>query len=231
MKVNKRHKYSYLLGKSAKIDKSDKYTDFTNYVMYLAPSDVSGVDVCPNASDGCRCACLFTSGRGRFNSTKQARIRRTWHYLEDRNGFMKNLEKEVSRIVKRDERVAIRCNGTSDISWTAFIRKMHKMYSDIMWYDYTKNPRIALRSLTMPYYHVTFSRSESNWDECVKMLSKGINVAAVFDKLPKTYEGYDVINGDETDARFLDAQGIIVGLLAKGDAKKDDSGFVIKTTT
>jgi hypothetical protein len=35
-----------------------------------------------------------------------------------------------------------------------------------------------------------------------------------------------VFNGDESDLRFLDPQGVIVGLYAKGKAKKDTSGFV-----
>jgi hypothetical protein len=53
-------------------------------------------------------------------------------------------------------------------------------------------------------------------------------VAAVFSELPETYLGKPVINGDESDLRFLDAQGVIVGLVAKGKAKKDKSGFVVQ---
>ena len=57
-----------------------------------------------------------------------------------------------------------------------------------------------------------------------------VNVAVVFDKLPEEYLGYPVIDGDTTDLRFLDDTGVIVGLLAKGDAKKDTSGFVVKVS-
>jgi hypothetical protein len=35
------------------------------------------------------------------------------------------------------------------------------------------------------------------------------------------------VDGDKDDLRFLDPQGVIVGLKAKGDAKHDDTGFVI----
>jgi hypothetical protein len=52
-------------------------------------------------------------------------------------------------------------------------------------------------------------------------------VAAVFKDVPDTWQGFPVINGDESDLRFLDPSGVIVGLKAKGDAKKDTSGFVI----
>ena len=38
-----------------------------------------------------------------------------------------------------------------------------------------------------------------------------------------------MIVGTETDLRFLDEQGVVVGLVAKGKAKKDNSGFTILT--
>jgi hypothetical protein len=48
--------------------------------------------------------------------------------------------------------------------------------------------------------------------------------------LPATFtiggKSFPVINGDETDLRFLDAKGVIVGLRAKGKARKDTTGFV-----
>ena len=60
-------------------------------------------------------------------------------------------------------------------------------------------------------------------------LQQGMNVAMVFDKLPDTYMGRPVFNADETDLRFLDPKGVILGLKAKGRAKKDTSGFVRRT--
>jgi hypothetical protein len=54
-----------------------------------------------------------------------------------------------------------------------------------------------------------------------------MNVAVVFDTLPTTYLGRPVVNGDDTDLRFLDPQGVVVGLKAKGRAKKDTSGFTV----
>jgi len=44
--------------------------------------------------------------------------------------------------------------------------------------------------------------------------------------MPETYEGTPVFNGDDSDLRFLDPKGVVVGLYAKGKAKKDTSGFV-----
>jgi hypothetical protein len=79
-------------------------------------------------------------------------------------------------------------------------------------------------------YHLTFSRSESNESHTDLIMSMGGNVAMVFEnKLPTTYKGKKVINGDENDLRFLDSKNVIVGLVAKGKGKKDDSGFVIRS--
>jgi hypothetical protein len=36
-----------------------------------------------------------------------------------------------------------------------------------------------------------------------------------------------VIDGDLSDLRFLDRTGVVVGVRAKGKAKKDVSGFVV----
>ena len=99
--------------------------------------------------------------------------------------------------------------------------------------DYTKRFKAMLRFCAgnMPSnYHLTFSTSESNWEQCLEVLKAGGNVAAVFDKLPESYAGYTVINGDESDWRPMDQKNVIVGLKAKGLARNDDSGFTIRTT-
>jgi hypothetical protein len=220
--------YSYLLGKSYKVEKSDKYTDYENFIMYLAPADESGYNVCPHASAGCKASCLNTSGRGRFTNVQKARLNRTLNYIKERKEFMGRLEKEIHKAAKKYPKLAIRLNGTSDLNWMAFIKRMHTLYPDIVWYDYTKNPKFALISRDLPYYNVTFSRSEDNNLECLDMLDSGVNVAVVFKKnLPKKYMGFDVIDGDSTDARFLDPKGVVVGLRAKGKAKYDKTGFVV----
>jgi len=54
-------------------------------------------------------------------------------------------------------------------------------------------------------------------------------VAVVFDKLPETWHGFKVIDGDDDDLRYLDMGGVVIGLKAKGKAKQDTSGFVVKT--
>ena len=220
--------YSYLLGKSAKIAKSDKYTEYTNFIMYLAPHTMSGVNICPFASPGCAASCLNTAGRGKFTKTQKARLNRTLHYLSDRVGFLQRLRAEILYHATLNKKVVFRLNGTSDLNFNSFIKEMHKIVPHVIYYDYSKNLQQAIKSLEIPNYHVTFSRSETNEVDCLKALSIGVNVAVVFrNKLPATWNGFDVVDGDITDARFLDKSGVVVGLLAKGKGKKDKTGFVV----
>lgn len=225
---NIEYKYSYLLGKSSKIDKSDKYSDYENFIMYLSPHNLSGVNICPNASPGCSSACLNTSGRGKFTSTQNSRLQRTLHYINNRVEFLSNLRSEIIKHSNKYDKLAIRLNGTSDINWNPFIREIHKINPNIVFYDYTKNLNQAIKALSMDNYYVTFSRSEVNDLECEEALANGINVAVVFkNKLPESWKGYTVIDGDVSDTRFLDEQGVVVGLSAKGLAKYDKTGFVV----
>jgi hypothetical protein len=45
--------------------------------------------------------------------------------------------------------------------------------------------------------------------------------------VPETYLGASTFNGDDSDLRFLDPKGVVVALIAKGDAKYDTSGFIV----
>jgi hypothetical protein len=99
--------------------------------------------------------------------------------------------------------------------------------------DYTKIARRFERALP-PNYHLTLSRSETNEGECLEALTRGINVAVVFEHKPATWHGFKCIDGDEHDLRQLDPrgeQGVVIALSPKGSkAKRDQSGFVIHKT-
>ena len=204
-------------------------------ILYLAPASVSGVvNVCAFASDACRTACLYSAGRGAFNSVQQARISKTVLYVKDKVAFVETLKVNVVALIKKcikeNAKPAVRLNGTSDISWErhGIIQK----FKAVPFYDYTKNYVRMLSYLAgaMPAnYSLTFSRSETNESQCLEVLKRGGNVAVVFRSkiLPATWNGFRVINGDENDLRFLDVRGVVVGLSAKGKAKADTSGFVV----
>jgi hypothetical protein len=198
-------------------------------ILYLAPAKISGYEVCPARSAGCTTACLYTAGMGAFSNVQQARIKKTKQFFEDRDNFLMQLRRDITALVRKAKKTnmtpAIRLNGTSDIEWVRF--GIMEEFPDVQFYDYTKVLG-RLSHLRPANYHITFSRSESNQADVETALNLGFNVAAVFNKLPETYLGRPVINGDETDVRFADAKGVIVGLTAKGKAKKDLNNFVIK---
>lgn len=216
------------VGADAKTVKGEQYGWLT-FILYLAAHVSSGFNVCPFASAGCAAACLFKAGRGRFRNVEEARIRKTLEFFTDRAGFLSKLNKDIEFAVKyaekRGMKSCFRLNGTSDINWTSTVISK---FPELQFYDYTKNPYSILNN-DLENYHLTFSRSEENEKEVLKLMEQGHNVAVVFrnKELPSHWHGVPVINGDQSDLRFLDPKGVIVGLKAKGDAKKDESGFVV----
>ena len=204
-------------------------------ILYLAPANESGVmNTCQFATKGCKASCLYTAGRAAiFPMIGQARVAKTIWLHDDREGFIEQLRADIRalvRMAKRKHRIpAVRLNGTSDLPWLAM--QMAREFPELQLYDYTKSPRPWLRTRTN--YHVTFSHSETNLSECIEALQHGVNVAVVFDTpkgkpLPDTWNGFSVIDGDTHDLRFLDTHrlGLVVGLHAKGRAKRDQTGFV-----
>jgi hypothetical protein len=204
-------------------------------ILYLAPANESGVmNTCQFATAGCKAACLYTAGRASFiPMIGQARVRKTVWLHNDRAGFLDQLRADIRALVRRAARMhlapAVRVNGTSDMPWMAL--QLSAEFPDVQFYDYTKLPRPWLR--TRPNYSITFSLSESNLPDAIAALQNGINLAVVFNTpkgkpLPDTWNGFGVTDGDTHDLRFLDAHrlGTVIGLHAKGRAKKDTSGFV-----
>jgi hypothetical protein len=217
-------------------------------ILYLAPGSISGVNLCPFASKGCLFSCLFTAGMGKFRSVQHARLTKAKLFLSDRKAFVELLKKDILSHIRKSKkegmRPAVRLNGTSDIGWELEKGKdgknLMESFPDVQFYDYSKNPFRALKfsqGKLPANYHLTFSRSESN-QNWVNKMPMGISVAMVFstkkgEALPLEYQGRIVIDGDETDARFIDpifksGKGTIVGLRSKGSGKQDTSGFVIQ---
>ena len=213
---------------------------YMSFVLHLAPSTLSGKNTCPKATEGCKAACLNTAGRGGIfkkgettNVIQESRIRKTKMFFENRNQFIKDLVADINLGIKQAEKKGMipcfRLNGTSDISWEKYEvsngKNIFQMFPEVQFYDYTK---INNRKVShIKNYHLTFSKADGNDMDVRLAASNGLNVAAVFRSIPETYLGRPVINGDETDLRFLDPKGVIVGLKAKGKARKDTTGFVI----
>ena len=225
-----------------KIQKGTKL-GYLSFILHLAPADLSGHNTCPKATEGCKAACLNTAGRGGMfkkgentNMIQKARIRKTKYFYEDRAGFMLDLAYDIQKAIafakKQGLTPVIRLNGTSDISWEKYevpvfcTRNIFELFPDVQFYDYTKV--LGRKVSDIPNYFLIFSKADGNDADVARAINSGMNVAAVFDQLPNEYMGREVIDADETDLRFLDPKGVIAGLKAKGRAKKDYSGFVIR---
>lgn len=212
--------------------------DLETFILYMAPSTiVEDLNLCPFASNGCKKACLYTAGRGKFSNVQLSRINKSKFWGYDRSNFYIQLANELLRIhdkaIKKGIKIAIRLNGTSDIDHLDLLQRysgidfLDSFYNDLLFYDYTKNYN-HIKKYKGTSYKITFSRSETNENNSYRILMDGGNVAIVFkDQLPDTWNGFEVINGDKTDLRYFDPANVVVGLLAKGEAKKDLSGFVL----
>lgn len=224
-----------------KIIKGEK-KGYMTYILHLAPADLCGIgNTCAGATAGCKASCLNTAGRGGLfkpgettNVIQKARIRRTIWFFTDRDGFMLALASDITKAIKQATKrgfiPVFRLNGTSDLPFEKYsigeFANIFEMFSDVQFYDYTK---IYGRKVShIDNYYLTFSRAESNDKWVEKAYNDGMNIAVVFDKLPETFMGRPVFNGDESDLRFLDPDNHIIGLKAKGKAKRDTSGFVVK---
>ena len=229
---------------------------YNTYILHLAPANLSGYETCPKRTKGCTGACLNMAGRGGIfkvgtntNVIQEARKRKTRMFFESRAAFMELLVADIELAIKQSAKLGLipvfRLNGTSDLSFEKYevvrggvlYRNIFEAFSEVQFYDYTKV--LGRKVSQVKNYHLTFSAADGNDADVLKAWQSGYNIAMVFGinkKLPMPAEytmtggGYSatapVFNGDESDLRFLDPRGTIVGLYAKGKAKKDSSGFV-----
>ena len=201
--------------------------------MHLRPVNTK---ICPYQDIAkCKNACLNTAGLGGvYPSIQKARQRKTDLFLNDRDEFMKQLVHDIHKFIRacdrKEKKPAIRLNGTSDIQWEKIDidgQNIFEMFPQIQFYDYTKIPTRKVDNISN--YHLTWSYSEAN-EKYAEMFDKVPNNKAVVFRtkdLPSMFRGLEVIDGDTHDMRFLDKPNSVVGLKAKGQAKKDYSGFVI----
>ena len=232
-----------LYGTSTKIEKSNK-SDYGYYTLaqYLSPASESGWQLCPFRSPACEAECLgHSSGLMVMDNAKRARIARTTLFMTDRQAYAAQAIKELTALerkcAKLGVKAAARPNADSDITWENVRfdgQTLMELFPNIQFYDYTKWPAKFRPASRLPAnYHLTFSRSENTTlDDIQAEFDAGRNVAVVFDAVPTEWQGWPVINGDADDLRHLDpTTGVIVGLKAKGAAKKDVAGFVVRLVT
>jgi len=152
------------------------------------------------------------------NVIQKARIRKTKYFFDDREAFMDDLVGDIMKAVNYARRKGLipvfRLNGTSDLSWEKYptrygAKNIFDQFPTLQFYDYTKV--LGRKVADIPNYHLTFSAADGNDADVARALAAGMNVTVVYDKIPQG---------------VLDPKVGIIGLKAKGRAKKDTSGFV-----
>jgi hypothetical protein len=238
--------YQVFSDDSAKAIKARDY-GFLNAIHYLAPAKLSGYNLCPHASPGCAALCLgWYSGQVGMvkhdrdrNNVRTSRLKKSKRFMTDRPTYVADI---VASIISKQRKAAalglklcVRLNGSSDIAWEGVrcehdgkaFRNIFEAFPNVQFVGYTKNPLRMTRALPANY-SLTFSRSELNEKDCLKVLAAGKTVAIVFRTKPAAWHGYPVVDGDLHDLRHLDPAGHVIALSPKGTkVKKDKSGFVI----
>ena len=243
-KTVKGEKYDVLTGVLF-LASADTASDPTN-----ADPRLHSINVCPMAELArCKDPCLLTAGRGVMRNVQAARVAKTHRFFVDRENFMADFVWSVQTLIRMAHRRSqvigrpvipmVRPNGTSDILWETVpvehggqtYANLMELFSTTQWYDYTKIPGRKVPA----NYDLTFSYSgvPAYFKVVSKALKRKMRMAVVFrhateaNPLPKKFMGMRVVDGDDSDVRVRDPHGVVVGLYAKGRAKRDVSGFVV----
>jgi hypothetical protein len=162
-------------------------------------------------------------------------------YWDERDAFMTQLVKEIGAFIRKAKRLnltpVVRLNGTSDIQWERGhgvdgATSIMALFADVQFYDYTKLPARFARELPANY-HLTLSNSEASkvYARKVQAAHRKHNASVVSVASKDVYAAMLEMggtDGDANDLRFLDPQGSMIWLKAKGKARQDTSGFVIR---
>ena len=215
---------------NTKIEKSEKNT---KGALFASLSMMPTRELCPSSkAAGCFEACLQSAGRGAFDNVRDGRQSRTDYWNNARDQFLAQLRKELAafarKCAKENKQGIVRLNVLSDIQWEDY--GIPQEFPTLSFYDYTK--RAKRLGNTPKNYTLIFSYSGvSTYAKQVAIAeTTSAPMAVVFrGALPTHYKGRPVIDGDQNDWLNANSGRVIVGLKAKGKAKKDTSGFVVDT--
>lgn len=221
-----RNAFNLLTAVNMKTPKGEALGVFTA-ILYLMPhSSGGGATLCPHSTEACRAMCLAGAGLSGLPKQLGAKMRRTKLFNEDRPEFLRLLMADIAKLKKiaKDEglKPALRLNGTSDAIWERIIPGWEDL--GLQRYDYTKIPLEHRR--TDSQYHLTYSvEGPQDMSRAVRYLRAGQSVAVVVPEEIKSSapswirlgdDIAEVIDGDLSDARFLDPPASIVLLKPKG---------------
>ena len=212
-------------GGNTKIAKTNKEQSIRYAGLSLYPNH----KICAGSkAAGCMDACLKSAGRGRFDNVASARQAKTDWLMNDPDSFKLQLYKELANfeaLCKRTNvKPVVRLNTISDVDWS----NVMQAFKNITFVDYTKIAKRLTKKLDNQKLIFSYSGKSSYSKQVRLALTTDSPIAVVFrGGLPKTFLGRTVIDGDLSDWDNANAGAVIIGLKAKGDAKKDQSGFVV----
>jgi len=235
-----------LLTTNTKLAKSNG-TGYLVVGMFLAPHNLSGHQVCPDAGLCARFCVIWYAGFHVMPNVRDAMQWRTDLLFNNPDRFNRQLVYELDVWKERAEKegliLLIRLNGGSDLDWSWLV----KQYPEILFYDYTRvvSRLDQVRHGTWPEnYQLTYSISErSNWGKVNTWLRSGHNAAIIFNTaytpthgiygdLPGSWwigsqddgQVWPIVDGDQDDNRLIetDGSGVLVGLRFKGPRKDLD---------
>jgi hypothetical protein len=176
--------------------------------------------------------CLQSTGRGVFQNVIDSRQAKTDWWHADREGFLVQLKREMHSFIRSCKRQGVkpvfRLNTISDIQWERFL-DMEGEFGDAFFYDYTKLGARLHKKMPSNYKLMfSFSAKPEYVSQVALALGTDVPIAVVFKGyLPMVFLGRTVINGDASDVQNVQAGPVVVGLLAKGKAKRETNGFVV----
>ena len=214
-------------GANPKLKKTGAAAPFRYAGLSLYPDEI----LCPGSkAAGCMVPCLVEQGRGVFPNVREARQTKAQFFHDDQAAFLDQLHRELNNFAKlcrrNGERGAVRLNVFSDVCWERY--GIPQAHPDLLFVDYCK--QVARLGKTPENYKLIFSYSgrPQYHNQNRRAFRTNYPVAVVFrGGFPRMFRGRSVIDGDRDDIANAYATGQIVGLRAKGSARRDRSGFVI----
>jgi hypothetical protein len=215
--------------------KQEKGQGYRSVGLTLTPRATgrAGRNLCPFATRGCAFSCFAGFDRLAWPQVKRAAVARTRLLGQHPELFHAILNADIARELAQAGSLPLvaRLNVVSDVAWERECPALFADFPTVQFMDYSKDISRVLGPNRPANYHLTFSRSEANEEDCHRALAAGHNVTVVFrtPPFPSTFWGYPVVDGDQTDLRFLDPAPCIVALKAKGaGARRDATGFVLQ---
>ena len=200
--------------------------------LSLYPND----EICPGSLlANCQEACLRSAGMGKFKNVTKGRQNKTDLWLSDPDQFLDIYTRELGNFQKLCDKQNVqavhRANTISDIDWEN--HGVPQLFPRMFFYDYTKRAHRLTRTPDNYKLMFSFSGVPKYQNQVKAAIKTNVPISAVFNgPFPKEFLGRKVIDGDQSDlVNLFKGWEQIIGLKAKGDAKKDKTGFVIHTNT